>query len=100
MYFGRLISKRFNDRVILRATAPAPEGPWTIDPTPVFTGIDGGWNRETVPQSLAATDAGLVLAYDGIIGGGLVPGSVAAARRLSPFWVSTFWPSYQRVHCP
>ncbi|MDX1690997.1 MAG: hypothetical protein R3290_08255 [Acidimicrobiia bacterium] len=65
MYFGHLISKRFPGRALLRATAPAPEGPWEIDPEPVFTTGSGDWDAQFLPQSIAPHDGGFVLVYDG-----------------------------------
>lgn len=52
---------------IARATAPAPSGPWTIDPTPVLeTGPEGAWDAGFVSgPSVMVVDGGYVMYYSG-----------------------------------
>ena len=65
MYYGLIQGKRFPGLSIHRATAPGPEGPWTRDDGAIYTAEKGEWDDEAVPQSLAVTDAGVFLFYDG-----------------------------------
>lgn len=53
--------------VIGRATAPAPEGPWTVDPEPVLEpGPEGAWDdRQVGEPSVLATAEGARLYYVG-----------------------------------
>ena len=54
-----------------RATAPAPEGPWTIDPDPVLTSGDG-WDAGTISTpTVLRTDGGYVMFYTGGTGDGV-----------------------------
>lgn len=48
-----------------RATAPGPDGPWTVAPEPVLTaGADGAWDDGGVAwPSVVATDDGFALYY-------------------------------------
>jgi hypothetical protein len=52
--------------VIGRATAPAPEGPWTVHPEPlVIPGGEGTWDAKGLAHpSVAATDDGYFMYYD------------------------------------
>jgi hypothetical protein len=65
MYFSENVSKRFSGPRIMRATAPSPEGPWTVEDTPVFEAIDDGWDVEAVPHALVELDGRLLLFYGG-----------------------------------
>lgn len=53
--------------VIGRATAPAPTGPWTADPEPVFTpGPETAWDGKNVSHpSVIRTEEGYVMYYTG-----------------------------------
>lgn len=64
MYLSRQISKRFSGKVILRATAPAPAGPWTLDADPAYTASDESWEQEIVPMSVIDHDGERLLFYD------------------------------------
>lgn len=64
MYYGLLQGKRFPASEIQRATAPGPEGPWTRDDQPIYV-ASAEWDVQTVPQSVAITDDGVLLFYDG-----------------------------------
>jgi sucrose-6-phosphate hydrolase SacC (GH32 family) len=53
-------------KIILRATAPDPTGPWTLDPTPILeTGQQvGDWDYSGIAGgTVVGTDAGYVLYY-------------------------------------
>ncbi|MEO1059820.1 MAG: hypothetical protein AAFZ07_00275 [Actinomycetota bacterium] len=65
MYVGQLVSRRVPGPAIMRATAPAPEGPWTVDPVPIYTAETGEWDDEIVPQSVVVADGVVSLFYDG-----------------------------------
>ncbi len=65
MYYGLLQGKRFPASAIHRATAPVPEGPWTRDQEPVYVAAGEVWDTQAVPQSLAVTEVGVFLYYDG-----------------------------------
>ena len=67
MYVSTNVSKRFNGTTIHRATAPAPEGPWELDPEPVFEGA-APWASEVVGQDLVDYGGEIVLLFDGISG--------------------------------
>ena len=68
-------------RVIGRATAPAPTGPWTVDPAPVLTGGEqGAWDESMVlSPSVVATADGFVMYYIGVDAEG--SGRLAEPRR-------------------
>lgn len=55
--------------VIGRATAPGPDGPWTVDPEPVLTGGgDGTWNAKGVSHpSVIRLDDEFRMYFDGHI---------------------------------
>ena len=61
---------RFSSGLIGRATAPAPEGPWTVDPTPAITpGEDGAWDDLSVRDPfVVAVDDGYRMYYSGDTG--------------------------------
>lgn len=63
MYFGVNVGKRFNANVIGRATAAAPEGPWTVDEGWVYEGA-ADWEANLVPHSVVAMEGGVILFYD------------------------------------
>ncbi len=65
MYYGLIQGKRFPGTSIHRATAPAPEGPWTADDAPIYVADKEQWDAQAVPQSVAVTAAGVFLFYDG-----------------------------------
>ncbi len=65
MYYGLLQGKRFPAASIHRATASAPQGPWTADEEPIYVAGGGEWDVQAVPQSVAVTDDGVFLYYDG-----------------------------------
>jgi hypothetical protein len=51
---------------IWRATAPAAEGPWTVDPEAVLSADPGAWDSAGVTfGSVVETDDGFLMAYDG-----------------------------------
>ena len=54
--------------VLGRATAPGPDGPWTVDPEPILApGPAGSWDAGGVSwPSVVMTDAGLAMYYAGI----------------------------------
>jgi hypothetical protein len=55
----------FPGNLILRATAPEPTGPWTVDEKPVIPlGVRREWDRDAMAvDSIVVTDAGYVLYY-------------------------------------
>jgi hypothetical protein len=65
------IPRAFSTRalVIGRATAPDPDGPWTVDPEPVLTGGGPGtWNEKGVSHaSVVEVDGGYRMYFDGHI---------------------------------
>lgn len=68
LYFYTLRGSTFNGLgQIGRATAPAPTGPWTIDPDPVLKpGPQGAWDDVQVSgPDVLETDAGYFMYYDG-----------------------------------
>lgn len=55
--------------VVWRATAPAPDGPWTMHPEPVLTPSADGWDSAiTDHPSVLRTDDGYLMAYGGASG--------------------------------
>lgn len=68
LYFYTLSGGTFNGPgEIGRATAPDPNGPWTIDPNPVLTpGPSGAWDEVQVNAAdVHQTSDGYVMYYDG-----------------------------------
>ena len=71
LYFEAVTEKDEEEDVYVweigRATAPAPEGPWTLDPGPVFTrGEPGSWDEGSVMQpSVLVVDGHYVMYYAG-----------------------------------
>ncbi len=64
LYVNKNENKRITNE-ILRATAPAPTGPWTWDETPVYTADPAGWDAQILPESMARTpDGGYIIAYE------------------------------------
>lgn len=58
-----------DDPVIWRATAPAPNGPWTLHPAPVLEPSTVGWDDEIVDHpSVVATEDGYLMTYGGASG--------------------------------
>ena len=46
------------------ATAPGPDGPWTVAPTPVLSGTEGAWDAGGLAwPSVVATDEGFAMYY-------------------------------------
>jgi predicted GH43/DUF377 family glycosyl hydrolase len=67
LYFYTLSGSTFNGPGdIGRATAPAPTGPWTIDPAPVLSpGPSGAWDEVQVSApNVLKTEDGYVMYYD------------------------------------
>ena len=55
--------------IVWRATAPAPEGPWTMHPAPVLSPSADGWDSAiTDHPSVLRTDDGYLMAYGGASG--------------------------------
>ncbi len=68
LYFYTLRGNTFSGAGIIgRATAPAPTGPWTIDPAPVLTGgSKGTWDEvQVTAPDVHKTDSGYIMYYDG-----------------------------------
>jgi len=65
LYFYTLKGGTFNGPgEIGRATAPAPTGPWTIDPAPILNpGPDGAW--DDVAPDVLKIDKSYIMYYDG-----------------------------------
>ena len=60
---GRLPDER---RLIWRATAPAPDGPWELHPEPVLEPSTTGWDDAIVDHpSVVATGGGYLMTYGG-----------------------------------
>lgn len=83
MYLGQLVSKRFPGKQLLRATAPAPEGPWTVDDDPIRTAESGEWDDEIVPQSVVVSEGVVSLFYDGRDGRSASTGLLTSADGLT-----------------
>lgn len=55
--------------IVWRATAPGPEGPWTMHPEPVLEPSGDGWDSAiTDHPSVLRTDDGYLMAYGGASG--------------------------------
>ncbi len=64
MFVGEWVDRKTQGNSIWRATAPAPEGPWTIGAEPIFTSPPDSWATRIVPQSIVpGTD---IVLYDGV----------------------------------
>jgi hypothetical protein len=63
MFIGEWVDRKTQGAAIWRATAPAPEGPWTVDPEPLFETEAGKWNSRVEPQALLP--GGDIVYYDG-----------------------------------
>jgi hypothetical protein len=58
-----------DDPIIWRATAPGPDGPWTMHPEPVLTPSADGWDSAiTDHPSVLRTDEGYLMSYGGASG--------------------------------
>ncbi len=56
----------FGGQNVWRATAPAPTGPWTVDPEPVLQPASADdWDYTLYPSSLVRTDTEYILYYAG-----------------------------------
>lgn len=62
-----------------RATAPAPQGPWTVDPEPVLSpGAEGEWDERRVSRpTVVEADGRYLMYYEGINRG--LSGSIGLA---------------------
>lgn len=59
-------SRRVRGPRLLRATAPAPQGPWTMDAEPLYEPDSEAWDGALVPQSITPGNNGrYLLMYDG-----------------------------------
>jgi predicted GH43/DUF377 family glycosyl hydrolase len=68
LYFYTWESSAFNAAArIGRATAPAPTGPWTVDPEPVLTpGPAGAWDSaQVLAPDVTRDESGYVMYYSG-----------------------------------
>lgn len=55
-----------DEPVIWRATAPDPDGPWTVHPEPVLLPTTAGWDNDGVDHpAVVATANGYLMAYGG-----------------------------------
>jgi len=63
MFVGEWVDRKTQGSAIWRATAPAPEGPWTVDAEPRFETETGKWNSRLEPQALLP--GGDIVYYDG-----------------------------------
>jgi hypothetical protein len=66
MYFTPFADPFTPSQSILRATAPSPTGPWTVDPEPVtlVAGTGQAWDRNPpAVESVLHTDEGYVMYY-------------------------------------
>jgi predicted GH43/DUF377 family glycosyl hydrolase len=65
MLFVPALEKMAFSEVVLRATAPDPTGPWSVDPEPVFTaGEVGTWDSGGIfVHRVLSTDDGYVMYY-------------------------------------
>lgn len=64
MFIGEWVDRKTQGNRIWRATAPAPEGPWSVEPEPIFTSPTDSWGARIVPQAIVpGTDTVL---YDGV----------------------------------
>ena len=69
MYFSGIEAPAPIGFDIWRATAPEPSGPWTADPEPILRrGPAGAWDSMAADwPSVARTDAGYVMLYQGLV---------------------------------
>ena len=83
--------------VLGRATAPAPEGPWTIDPAPILEGGgEGSWDAGLAWPSVVATVDGYAMFYTafdriggtGVIGRATSPDGVTWTKGAAPVLVA------------
>jgi predicted GH43/DUF377 family glycosyl hydrolase len=52
------------DTLVYRATAAAPEGPWTVGPDPLLAGTPGEWDAESIDAaSIVEADSGPLMFY-------------------------------------
>jgi hypothetical protein len=66
MWFWGIPAPRERGAVLYRATALAPEGPWTADPEPVLEGTVGAWDGAGLDfPSVVHTDDGYLMLYAG-----------------------------------
>jgi hypothetical protein len=66
MYLTAILAPATRGPDLYRATAPAPEGPWTVNPEPTLRRDAGGWDGAGVDfPSVARTDDGYLMTYSG-----------------------------------
>jgi predicted GH43/DUF377 family glycosyl hydrolase len=87
--------ERFDPWSLGRATAPGPDGPWTIDPEPILeAGAEGSWDAGGLSwPSVVRTDSGYLMYYTaldqprgglGVIGLATSPDGVAWTKHPEP----------------
>ena len=64
MYLDEKKGSLFQSNTVRVATAPAPEGPWTLEETAVYQAGSNSWNQRLIPQTLLQTDAGYLLLFE------------------------------------
>lgn len=79
MVVADLVDDRLPGSVLRRATAPAPEGPWTLATEPVFTAAAGTWQEQVLPFSVVAGEEGVLLFFGSHGDGYLRVGALASA---------------------
>jgi hypothetical protein len=66
MYLTAILAPATRGPDLYRATAPAPEGPWTVDPEPTLSRDADGWDGAGLDfPSVAHTDDGWFMTYSG-----------------------------------
>ena len=63
MYLDEKQGSAFQNNIIRRATAPAPEGPWTVDEMPVIE-AENRWLQRLIPQNIIGFDGQFWLFYE------------------------------------
>jgi hypothetical protein len=66
MYFDAGENGQPLNRFILRATAPAPEGPWDVDEIPAIEGRARTWDQRSLPVTELLVDGVYYLFYNGV----------------------------------
>jgi len=86
MYYTLGFSVGFRD--VFRATAPAPEGPWTADKIAFFAPGDD-WNHRIIPSGLSKIGDTWWMPYGGFARGGVTPQIGFMTSTDGVEWVST-----------
>lgn len=64
MYLDEKDNSTFQSNTVRRATAPAPEGPWTLEDAPIYQAETNDWNQKLIPQNVTRTDNDYLLLFE------------------------------------